>query len=86
MSSHDVNRSSTTRCTTNTALVIRVQRCFVVDRDFFTRLDITQGDKEDVIVKNLHERVWRTRMIDVMRSISTATSIQAPPAVDFANP
>jgi hypothetical protein len=38
-----------------------------------------------VVVDDLHKSIWATRMVDVMRSISTAASIQTPTTVDLAD-
>ena len=34
-----------------------MQSRLVIDRDFFARVYVTQGNEEDVVIKNLHERV-----------------------------
>ena len=58
---------------------------FVVDGDFFAGPDITQGDEEYVVVKDLHEGVWHAGMIYVVRAVAAATAIQTPPTIHFAN-
>jgi len=62
-----------------------MQSGFVVDGDFFAGFNVAQRDKENVIVKDLHEGVWGTRMIYVMRAIAAATAIQTPAIIDFTN-
>ena len=37
-------------------------------------------------VQNLHERVRRARMIDVVRSIPPAAPVKTPPVIDSADP
>lgn len=59
--------------------------CFVVDRDLFAGLNVTQGEEEDVIANDLHEGVWNARVVDVMRAITAAASVKTPPTVDFTN-
>ena len=62
-----------------------MQRRLVVDGDLFTRADVSQRDEEYVFVENLHERVGLARMIDVVRSIPSSTSVQAPTIIDGAD-
>ena len=62
-----------------------MQRCLVIDRDLFPGLDIAQSQKQNVIVKDLHERVGAARVIYVMSAVSTATPVEAPPVVHLAN-
>ena len=63
-----------------------MESCLVVNRDLLAGFDISQRDKENVIVENLHERVRRTGMINVVRSIATAATIQTPTSVDLTDP
>jgi len=62
-----------------------MQRRLVIDGDLFTWFDITQGDEEYVVVKDLHEGVWHAGMIYVVRAVAAATAIQTPPTIHFAN-
>jgi hypothetical protein len=62
-----------------------MQRRLVVDGDLFTRADVSQRDEEYVFVENLHECVGLARMIDVVRSIPSSTSVQAPTIIDCAD-
>lgn len=62
-----------------------MQRLLVIDRNLFAGFDVTQSDEENVIVENLHERVGHTRVINVVRSVSAATSIQTPATIDFTD-
>lgn len=62
-----------------------MQRLLVIDRNLFAGFDVTQRDEENVIVENLHERVGHARVIYVVRSVSAATSIQTPAAIDFTD-
>jgi hypothetical protein len=86
LSSNSVDRSATAPRTTNAPLVIGMKSGFVVDGDFLAGFDVPQGDKENVVVEDLHERVWSARMVDVVRTVSAATSVQTPAPVDFTNP
>ncbi len=54
----------------------------VVDRDFFTRLDIAQSDEKNVTVKNLHVSIGLAGMIDVVRTVSTSAAIQTPTIIN----
>jgi hypothetical protein len=38
-----------------------------------------------VVIENLHERIWLARMVNVVRAISTKTSVKTPASVDFTN-
>ena len=58
---------------------------FVVDRDLFTWLDVSQGDEENVIVKNLHERVGHARVVDVVSAVAAAAPIETPATIHFAD-
>lgn len=54
----------------------------VVDRDFFSGFDIAQGDEKNVSVENLHVGIRLTGMVDVVRTIATATAIQTPAIIN----
>ena len=62
-----------------------MQRRFVIDRDLFSGFNVSQRQEENVIVMNLHERIWLAAMVYVMRSIPAPTAVQAPTVVDTAN-
>lgn len=62
-----------------------MQSCFIVDRDLFAGLYVSQGEEEDVIVDDLHERVRHARVVDVMRAIPAAASVKTPTTVHFTN-
>ena len=62
-----------------------MQRRLVVDGDLFTGSDVSQRDEEYVFVENLHKGVGLARMIDVVSSISSPTSVQAPTIIDGAD-
>ena len=59
---------------------------FIIDRDLFAGLDVTQRDEENVIIKDLHERVGRARVVDVMSAVAAATSIETPATIHLADP
>ena len=63
-----------------------MQRLFIIDRDLFAGLDVTQRDEENVIIKDLHERVGRARVVDVMSAVAAATSIETPATIHLADP
>jgi hypothetical protein len=44
----------------DTTLIVRVQRRLVIDRDLFAGFYVAQRDEENVVVKNLHERIGPT--------------------------
>ena len=54
----------------------------VVDRNFFTGLDIAQSDEKNVTVKNLHVGIGLAGMIDVMRTVATPAAIQTPTIIN----
>lgn len=80
-----IDRPSTCRCPTDTSLLVRVKGRFVIDRDFFARFDVAQGDEQNVFVSNLHEGIRFARVVDIVSAISSATSIQTPSIIDRAN-
>jgi len=59
-----------------------VKGCFVIDCDFLARRDITQGDEQNMTVKNLHVGVRFARMIDVVCAVSTAAAVEAPTIIN----
>lgn len=59
-----------------------MQRGFVVNRYLFTGLYVTQGDEEDMVVKNLHKCVGLAGVIDVVSAVSALAAIKTPPIVD----
>ena len=63
-----------------------MQRGLIVDRDLLAGFYVTQGNKENVVVKNLHEGVWRTGMIYVMRTVATAATVQTPLPIYLTDP
>jgi hypothetical protein len=58
---------------------------FVVNRYLLARRNIAQGDKEDVVVDNLHVGVGRTGVVDIVGAVSTLAAIEAPAIVDCAD-
>ncbi len=63
-----------------------MERRLIVDRDLLARLDIAQGNEENVIVENLHKGIRLAGVINVMRAISAAAAIQTPTIVDRTDP
>jgi hypothetical protein len=39
-----------------------------------------------VFVEDLHERVWRARVVDVVSAVPAATTIETPTIIDCTNP
>ena len=62
-----------------------MQCLFVVDRDLFAGFDVAQGAEENVVVKDLHERVWTARVIDVVRSVPAAALVKTPTIIHLAD-
>ena len=58
---------------------------FVIEQDLFTRLDVTLGEKEDVIVNDFDNAVRLARVVDVLRTVTGFTSIDCPIAIDPTN-
>lgn len=58
---------------------------FVVDGNFFARLDVAQSDKKDVAVGNFHKGVGLARMVNVMRAVPSPAAIEAPAIIDRAD-
>lgn len=84
--SNPIDCSTTPQGPTDTLLIIRMKSRFVIDRNLFTRIDVSQGYEQNVIVKDLHEGVWRARVVNVMRPVPTTTAIETPASIDLANP
>ena len=80
-----VDRAATVSGAADATLVVRMQCCFGVDRDLFAGLYVSQGEEENVVVKDLHEGVWNARVVDVMRAVPAAAPVKTPTAVDFAD-
>jgi len=62
-----------------------MQSLFVIDRNFFAGMNISQGEEQYVAVQILHEGVRLAAMIDVMRAVPAAGTVQAPTAADVAD-
>ena len=80
-----IDRTATRARAADTALVVGMKCRFVIDRDLFARFDVAQRNEENVIVKNLHEGVGPTGVVDVVSTVSTAASVEAPVIVHFTN-
>ena len=59
-----------------------MERRLVVDGDLFASFNVAQCDEENVFVKNLHECIRLTRMVDVVRSVAATASIYTPTVID----
>jgi len=62
-----------------------MQGLFVINRNFFTRLDIAQSKEQNVSVQILHVSVRLAAVIDVMRAVAAAAAVQAPTTVNVAD-
>ena len=80
-----IDGAATVNGAADAAFVVGVQGRLIVDRDLFARCDVTQRDKENVVIENLHVRVGRARVIDVMRAIAAAAAVETVAMVDFAD-
>ena len=80
-----INGSAAGSCAADATLVVRVQRLFIIDRDLFAGFDVAQRTEENVVVNDLHERIRAARVIDVVRAVTTATSVQTPTTVHFTD-
>ena len=58
---------------------------FVVNRDLFARLNITQGDEKNMAIKNLHVTIWLTGVVNVVRAVAPFAAIEAPAIIDRAD-
>ena len=62
-----------------------MQRLFVVDGNLFTRMDIAQSKEQHMSMDCAHLGVGFARVIDVMRTVTTPTAVDAPDAVHVAD-
>lgn len=62
-----------------------MQCLFVVDGDFFAGMNIPQGKKQNVAVQILHVGVRLATVIDVVRAVATAGTVQTTTAIDVAD-
>jgi hypothetical protein len=70
---------------TITALRIRMQGLFIVDRDLFTGMNVPQGKKDYVTVDCANKGVGFAGVIYVMRSVTATAAVDAPNAVDITD-
>lgn len=80
-----VDRSAAILRAAETTLRIRMQRLFVIDRDFFAGKNIAQRKKQHVAVKRPHVCVRLAAMVDVVSAVTAATAVYAEPTVDVAD-
>lgn len=62
-----------------------MQRLFIVDRDFFTRVDVAQSEEHYVAKDGADVGIRLAGMVNVMRPVAAATAIDAPDAVNIAD-
>jgi len=63
-----------------------MKRHLVIKRYFLARLDVTQGNKKDVAIQNLHVAVWFTGMVNIVSTVTILTTIKAPTGIKPASP
>lgn len=69
-----------------TPLRIRQQSLFVIDSDFFAGADVPEREEQNVAVQVLHKSIRFATVIDVVRAVPAATSVQTEAAVNIADP
>ena len=68
-----------------TSLRIRVQSLFVINGDFFSGINVAQREEQDVAAQVLHIGVRLAAVIDVMRAIAAAGTVEAPTTIDVTD-
>ena len=58
---------------------------FVIDRNLFAGLDVSQGKEQHVTVQCSHEGIRLAGMIDVVRAVTATRAIETESAVDVAD-
>ena len=66
-------------------LRIRMKSLLVVNGDFFSGPDISQSKEQDMAVQSSHEGIWLAGVIDVVRSVAAARTVQAEAPIDVAD-
>ena len=62
-----------------------MQRLFIVHGDFFAGVDVAQSEEHDVAIDGADVGVGLTGMVDVMRTVTAATAVDAPGSVNIAD-
>ena len=62
-----------------------MERLFIIDGDFFTRIDVAQSKEHYVSKNRAHISIRLTRVVDVMRAVAAATTVDAPDAVNITD-
>ena len=81
-----IDGSSARWRTTRATFSVRVKRGMVIDRKFLARCDIAKRHHQNVIEGSLHVTVRFAGVVDIVRTVPTATAVQTPAAIDVANP
>jgi hypothetical protein len=68
-----------------TTLRIGMQGLFIIDRDLFAGMNVTQGKKDYVTMDCANKGVGFAGVIYVMRSITATTAVDAPNTVDITD-
>ena len=58
----------------------------VVDGDLFARLNVAQGEEEEMAAHALHKSVGLATVVDVMAAVSAPAAVDAAPPINGANP
>lgn len=80
-----VYRATASPRATDATLVVRMQRRLIIDRYFLTGANVSERNKENVFVEDLHECIWLARVIDIVGAVSAAAPVQTPTIIDGAN-
>jgi hypothetical protein len=62
-----------------------VKSRLVIDCDLLTWSNVAERNEENVTVAYLHKCIRLARMIYVMRTVTTATTVEAPAIIDGAD-
>ncbi len=62
-----------------------MERRLIVERDLFTRMNITQGYKENMTIEYLNIAIGFAGMVYVMSAVSAFAAVDAPMIIDCAD-
>jgi hypothetical protein len=68
-----------------TSLPVRMVRLAVIEQQLLARFDVTQGEKEDVVVDDLAVAVGLAGMVDELRAVAAVAPVNRPIRVDAAD-
>lgn len=81
-----IDLPATIRSEAMTALGVRVQSVFVIDRDLLARRNVAEREKQYVAMDGARESVRGATVVDVVRAVAAPAAIETPSIVDIANP